>query len=99
MKPLKKIINKRNVKKNLRNDKYKTFLVSGSSMLSSILVKKGAEFLWKKTTHRDPPKNPADPSVSWGDAIAWTLVIGISAAMARLIITRNASVGVDKASS
>lgn len=98
MKSLKKVVSKRKIKKNLRNDNYRTMLISGSSMLSSVLVKKAAEFLWKKTMRREPPKNPADPNVSWGDAIAWTLIIGIFAGMARLIIRRNTSIGVDKAS-
>lgn len=75
---------------------YKNMLVSGSVVLSGVLVRKAAEYLWKATTHREPPKNPADRDVSWADALAWTLITGITISLVRLIIRRNVDVGVEE---
>lgn len=99
MKSLKKMARKRKIKNQLGiSDNYKTWIVSGSTLLSALLVKKALEFIWKTATKRDPPKNPADPNISWGEAIAWTMLSGFFVSMARLIIRRNLSIGVDEAS-
>ncbi len=97
MKSLKQIRKVKKVKDTLGiSENYKTWIVSGASFLSAMLVKKAAEVLWKVTTHRDPPKNPADRDVSWGDALAWTLITGVFVNVVRLLIRRNVSIGIDE---
>lgn len=75
---------------------YKNMLVTGSTVLSGVLVRKAMEYLWKLATHRDPPKNPADRNVSWGEAITWTIITGLTVSLVRLIIRRNVDVGVEE---
>ncbi len=74
---------------------YRAYLISGASFLSAMLVRRVAEYAWKKTTRRDPPKNPEDREVSWGDALAWTLITGVAASLVRLVIRRNVTAGLD----
>ena len=39
-------------------------------------------------TDEDPPQNPADPEVEWREALIWTVVSGITGALARLVVRR-----------
>nr|WKN37742.1 DUF4235 domain-containing protein [Tunicatimonas sp. TK19036] len=88
------------LKKNLGHDNadIRNWVVSGAAMASAVAVRAVVEFIWKKTTRRDPPKNPDDRDVSWGEAVTWTLLVGVTASLVKLVIRRNASVGVKKVS-
>lgn len=52
---------------------------------------------WRRATGDDPPKNPADSSVGWGDALAWTAATGVAIGVARLLAQRGAAAGWKKA--
>ncbi|MEQ9443299.1 MAG: DUF4235 domain-containing protein [Cyclobacteriaceae bacterium] len=84
------------LKENLGHDNsdIRNWIVSGATMASAVVVRAAMEYLWKKTTRRDPPKNPEDRDVSWGEAVTWTLIVGVTASLVKLLIRRNASIGV-----
>lgn len=46
---------------------------------------------WRKTRHEEPPENPASPSTTWSDALAWAAVSGIGLGVARLVAQRGAA--------
>lgn len=46
---------------------------------------------WKLYRRDEPPDNPAARSVSWGDALAWTAVTGLTVGFARLLAERSAA--------
>lgn len=46
---------------------------------------------WKASTGRTPPANPADPDVSLGEAIAWSIATGALVALARMFVQRRAA--------
>lgn len=72
-------------------------LVSGIAAGGAFLARRLIGYGWKKTMKSDPPKNPADRDVSLGEAMAWTLITGIIAALVRLLVRRNVVVGARKA--
>lgn len=100
MKSLRKKLKQEKVKHRLgipsQYTSMKNLMVLGSVALADMLVRRSAKFLWKTTTHRDPPENPADRNVSWADALVWSIVTGILVNLVRLIIKRNVSVGVEE---
>ena len=72
-------------------------LVSGIAAGSAFLVRRALGYGWKKAMKTDPPKNPADRNVSLKEALAWTLLSGVIAALVRLFVRRNVVVGARKA--
>ena len=68
-------------------------LVAGIAAGSAFLVRRLIGYGWKKTMKTDPPKNPADRDVSLNEAVAWTLLTGIIAALVRLFVRRNVVIG------
>lgn len=88
----------KSLKKNLGHDNtdIRNWVVSGVTMASAVAVRAAIEYIWKKTTRRDPPKNPEDRDVAWGEAVIFTMVVGVTASLVKLVIRRNASVGVKK---
>lgn len=72
-------------------------LVTGIAAGGAFLVRRIIGYGWKKTMKTDPPKNPADHDVSFKEALAWTLLTGVAAALVRLFVRRNVVVGARKA--
>jgi len=58
---------------------------------TGIVVKKAADAAWLKVRGYPPPKNPADPGVSWPDALAWAAASGVLVAAGRLVAARGAA--------
>ncbi|MGB3848810.1 MAG: DUF4235 domain-containing protein [Tunicatimonas sp.] len=71
-------------------------LVSGIAAGGAFLVRRALGYGWKKTMKSDPPKNPADRNVDIKEALAWTLLTGVIAALVRLFIRRNVVIGARK---
>ena len=59
----------------------------GAAMVARKLVASG----WTAATGKEPPDNPADPEVSWQEAVGWAVVSGAVIEVARLIATRQAA--------
>jgi hypothetical protein len=48
------------------------------------------EKAWKRThAGQEPPRNPAAPGTTWGEALSWAVASGVAAAIARLLATRG----------
>ncbi|MGY1840482.1 MULTISPECIES: DUF4235 domain-containing protein [unclassified Modestobacter] len=58
---------------------------------AGILSRKLITAAWSKTRGGPPPKNPAAPGVSWGDALGWAAVSGVMVALGRLLGNRGAT--------
>lgn len=43
---------------------------------------------YKLITHRDAPKNPANPEVEWKEALIWAAISGVIGGMSRLAARR-----------
>lgn len=46
--------------------------------------------IWRRITGTEPPKDPSDPLTSWGEAIAWSVTVGIIVGIFRVVARRAA---------
>ncbi len=46
---------------------------------------------WARTKGGEPPRNPAAPGTTWGEAVTWAVASGIAVALVRLVATRGAA--------
>lgn len=75
-------------------DEHKWMIVSTVAAASAaFVVRNSLELGWKVVRGEDPPKNPASYDVKWGDAIAWTISVGVCMGLARLLAERGAATG------
>lgn len=57
--------------------------------LAARVARAGAAGVYRLATDRDPPKNPASLRTSWGEAIAWAALAGVTGGLARLVARRS----------
>ena len=55
---------------------------------AAFVARKVIIFAWTKATGKEPPGKAEDPDVAIGEALAWTVVLGIGVAVARVLATR-----------
>jgi hypothetical protein len=77
-------------------EQLKSYLISGLTVFTAIAVRRLVEFIWRKSTHEDPPKNPAERSVSWQQAFLYTVLSGLLVSIAKLLIRRNVKLELDE---
>lgn len=58
---------------------------------ATILARKAMNATWKVSTGKAPPKNPAHPDVSIGEAVAWATLSGVAVGLARMVASRKAA--------
>lgn len=58
---------------------------------ATILARKAMNTTWKVSTGKAPPKNPAHPDVSFGEAVAWATLSGVAVGVARMMASRKAA--------
>ena len=63
----------------------------GSGLVAARLSRKLMTTTWHKTKGGEPPRNPAAPSTTWTDAIAWAVASSVAVAVARLLANRGAA--------
>jgi hypothetical protein len=69
---------------------------TAAGILGGLLARKLIEVIWKsarKGAAHDPPLNPADRRIGWGDALVWAVAAGVGAGIGRLISERLAAAG------
>jgi hypothetical protein len=77
-------------------DDLKIIIITGAAFASSYAVKRLTEKVWLKIMHEEAPKNPAHPSVTWGDAIFWAAFTGAVAGTMKLLVKKGAKIQLDK---
>jgi len=58
---------------------------------ATFAVRKAMNATWKVSTGKPPPKNPAHPDVSIGEAVAWASFSGVAVGLARMMASRQAA--------
>ena len=68
---------------------------TGSGILAGLAAQRVVRVLWVRVgpSHGDPPSNPADRQVGWGEAVAWSIAAGVGVGVARLVSERVAARG------
>ncbi len=61
----------------------------GSGLLAAKAARAALDKGWAKTKGGEPPRNPAVPGTSWGEALTWAVASGITVAVARLLATKG----------
>ncbi len=46
---------------------------------------------WKRVTGKEPPSDPQDPQVGFGEALGWAVLTGVGIETARLLAMRAAT--------
>ena len=64
-----------------------TFAAVAAAMGTRKLVTVG----WKKVTGKEPPSDPQDPQVHFGEALSWAILLGVTMETARLVAQRVAT--------
>jgi hypothetical protein len=64
-----------------------TFAAVAAAMVTRKLVTAG----WKRFTGKEPPSDPQDPHVGFGEALSWAIVLGVTMETARLVAQRVAT--------
>ena len=77
----------------MNEERFWNAVVVGSAALAAIAIRNGLKLGWQYVKEEDPPTNPADHSVSWGDALAWTLATSVAVGVGRLLAQRGAAAG------
>ena len=62
-----------------------------TTTLATIVTRKALNTTWKVSTGKVPPKNPAHPDVSMGEAVAWATTSGVAVGLARMLASRKAA--------
>jgi hypothetical protein len=62
-----------------------------AAVAAGIVARKVAEKMWVKSTGKTPPDEPESPDVHWAEAVGWSLLSGMTVAVARLLATRKAT--------
>lgn len=70
---------------------------TGAAVVASIAVRNALMAAWRTVMKNEPPNNPADPATNWGEAIAWTAATGLVVGVARMVASRGAAAGWQKA--
>lgn len=73
----------------------KKYAISGMSLISAIVVRRLIEYVWRLSTDREPPKNPASHNVGWQEAFAFTIITGLLVSVTKLIIRRNVALEIE----
>ena len=64
-----------------------TFAALAAAMGTRKLVTVG----WKKVTGKEPPNDPHDPQVHFGEALGWAVLLGVTMETARVVAQRAAT--------
>ena len=62
-----------------------------TTMLASFVARKVVTFAWTKATGKEPPTHPEDPQVALSEALGWSVLVGITVAIVRVLAIRAVS--------
>ena len=64
--------------------------VGVAGLAGGFLARKGLEYAWTKGTGKKPPVSPESPDVTLGEALGWSVLIGVGMEVTRVLISRAA---------
>ena len=65
------------------------YMVTATS--TAFLARKALIFAWTKATGKKPPTNPEDPQETLAEALGWSVLVGITVAVVRVLAIRAVS--------
>ncbi|HEX5090989.1 MAG TPA: DUF4235 domain-containing protein [Nocardioides sp.] len=73
------------------NSKVWTAMSLVAGLGAAALTRRLLDRSWKVAAGKNPPENPADPDVSFGEAVLWAAITGAAVALARMLAQRRAA--------
>jgi len=70
------------------SDKGSKALTTLAGAAAAFVARKAIIFAWTKATGKEPPGKAEDPEVAIGEALAFTVLVGIGVAIARVLAIR-----------
>ena len=61
----------------------------GSGLVAAKVARSLLDKGWARTKGGEPPRNPAVPGTSWGEAVTWAVASGVAVSVARLLATKG----------
>ena len=58
---------------------------------TAFLARKALVFAWTKATGKRPPTNPEDPQETLAEALGWSVLVGVTVAVVRVLAIRAVS--------
>ena len=55
---------------------------------TAFLARKALIYSWTKATGKRPPTNPEDPSETLAEALGWSVLVGVTVAVVRVLAIR-----------
>ena len=75
----------------MASDKVWTTFSLVAGLGAAALTRKLLDRSWRAAAGKNPPENPADPDVGFGEAVVWSALTGALVALARMVAQRRAA--------
>lgn len=69
-------------------DKMQEIALTGLAFASSLMLKKILEAAYQKVYQREPPNAVSDKEIKWGHVVGWTILSGLTATAAKVLVKR-----------
>ena len=74
-----------------KEDRNARFIYMVTATSTAFLARKLLIFAWTKATGKKPPTNPEDPQETLAEALGWSVLVGITVAVVRVLAIRAVS--------
>jgi len=71
-----------------RGDGGVRFAALVATFVAGSIARKMITFGWRQFTGNEPPTDPHDPEIALGEALAWSILMGVGIEAARLMAAR-----------
>jgi hypothetical protein len=71
-----------------KEDRGTKIVYAGTAFSAAFLARKVLIFGWTKATGHKPPTNPEDPQETLVEALGWSVLVGITVAVVRVLAIR-----------
>jgi hypothetical protein len=71
-----------------KEDRGTRIVYAGTAFSAAFLARKVLIFAWTKATGHKPPTNPEDPQETLVEALGWSVLVGITVAVVRVLAIR-----------
>jgi hypothetical protein len=75
----------------MASDRVWTAFSLAAGLGAAALTRKLLDQSWRAAAGKNPPENPADPDVGFGEAVMWSVLTGALVALARMVAQRRAA--------
>ena len=72
-------------------DRGTRFVYMMTATSTAFLARKLLVFAWTKATGKKPPMNPEDPQETLAEALGWSILVGITVSVVRVLAIRAVS--------